>query len=439
MKSSVQHYNAVERPRQPSGAAVPATQPGHFSPAHRGRDVRQYAAWAVIALSVAAPLLAYCVRAASDPQTAERPDLPPTAPAVRTPTPASAPAQAVLPDAPPTQDLAGGAAAAAVPSGVATPAEWPHPAPPSGRAAGPPQRPCGGQRDDPKRQRQDTVDHFEEHRDADVRAESLRTAPPGAHSPPAPGSLATGGAVALPSRWLRATFPPQDRGWSALCRPGAGAASPAGAVDRRGRADGQGPTADTGPSRAAATGGGRQTGGGRGRQRDRPAAADAWGLIDRGDYEPARTRLEKARKRSHDDMRADFSLGLLTRWSWGLARGRERFEAGLRRDPKCVAVLNNLAIAELHDRRPTDAMKALEGDLDQDAATADVVQNLGRVRHLLKEGRCPERRGDQGGRRTVREAAIAAAATWQSQVGFRVMPLPCLTDRTSASPSMPGG
>jgi transposase-like protein len=369
MKASAQPENAVEHALQSHPATFPAARQGQFSPARHARDKRQYATWAALALSVAAPLLAFWVRAVRVRETAERPEPPKAA---RTPAPSAASAQTVFPDVPPTRDLAGGAATSTPPSATTMSAERLHAAPASRpRPAEPPR---GG----------DVVES------ATVRTD-------GGKAPPIIVK-----AVQTPTVVLAASNIPT------------GGAGQTGRVEQRPTAVPPPPTPAVRPVTIVAD------------SQLAQLLTEAWGLIERGDYEPARARLEKARKRSHDDMRADFSLGLLdalvTR-DWLVAE--KRFEACLRRDPTCVAVLNNLAIAETHNRRPTDAVKRWRAILDRNAATAEVVQNLGRVRHLIKEGQMPKNAAViKAVDELYAQAAIAAAATWQSQVGFRVMPLP---------------
>jgi hypothetical protein len=152
---------------------------------------------------------------------------------------------------------------------------------------------------------------------------------------------------------------------------------------------------------------------------------EAWGLINRGDHGPGRLRLLEARKINYADPRADFSLGLLAALidrDWDSAE--QHFSDCLRRDRENVPSLNNLAVAQVfqHDEeRAVDSWKAI---LDQDAATAEVVQNLGLVRHLVEQGKI--RRKNSLVRsldRVYTDAAVATASTYQPKTGFHLMAL----------------
>lgn len=152
---------------------------------------------------------------------------------------------------------------------------------------------------------------------------------------------------------------------------------------------------------------------------------EAWGLIERGDYEPGRSRLEKARKKNRDDPRANFSLGLLAgliQGDWGDAE--KRFSDCLRRDPENVPSLNNLAIALLHNTRNMEAAKRWKVIVEKRAATAEVVQNLGRARFLIKQGEIRKNTAllkllDE----LYTEAAVATAQTSRPEAGFSLMAL----------------
>jgi hypothetical protein len=151
--------------------------------------------------------------------------------------------------------------------------------------------------------------------------------------------------------------------------------------------------------------------------------SEAWGLIERGDYEPGRFRLLEARKVNREDPRIDFSLGLLDgliNHDWLSAE--KRFADCVRRYPENVPMLNNLAIAQLHNRREMEAVKRWKAIVDMNAANAEVVQNLGRARQLLEQGVI---------RRTASlvkaldelytDAAVATSQSFQGKSGFIVM------------------
>ncbi len=152
---------------------------------------------------------------------------------------------------------------------------------------------------------------------------------------------------------------------------------------------------------------------------------EAWGLIERGDVGPGRSRLLAARKADQDDLRADFSLGLLDaldKHDWDSAG--KHFADCLRRDRENIPTLNNLAIVLVQSNREAEAAKHWKAILGQQAATAELVQNVGIVRHLMEEGMI---RKNNSLSKTLEhlytEAAVATAQTCQPQAGFRFMGL----------------
>jgi hypothetical protein len=159
---------------------------------------------------------------------------------------------------------------------------------------------------------------------------------------------------------------------------------------------------------------------------------EAWGLIERGDYDPGRSRLLEARKRGRGDPRADFSLGLLDGLidrDWAAAE--KRFAECVRCDPTNVPSLNNLAIAQVHNKREMQAVKQWKTIVDQRAATPDVVQNLGRVRALLKEGKIRSTASLVKSLDDLyTEAAVATSWSFRPQGGFSVMALQLPDGRT---------
>jgi tetratricopeptide (TPR) repeat protein len=164
--------------------------------------------------------------------------------------------------------------------------------------------------------------------------------------------------------------------------------------------------------------------------------ADAWGLISRGDYDPGRNRLQKARKLSRTDIRADFGLGLLEGLiarDWPAAE--KRFAECLARDPTNVAVLNNLAVAQIHNQRASGALKHWRMIVEMDAVCGEVVQNLGRVRHLLKQGELGKTTAlVKGFDELYTKAAIAMSQSAKPQAGFRLMDLRLADGRMAGWP-----
>ena len=153
--------------------------------------------------------------------------------------------------------------------------------------------------------------------------------------------------------------------------------------------------------------------------------SEAWGLIERGDYELGRSMLLKAREHNRTDPRADFSLGLLdgmVNGDWAVAE--KRFSDCVRRNPDNVPLLNNLAIAQLHNKHEIEAAKHWKTIVGQHAATAEVVQNLGRARYLIK---LEDSRKNAAVLKTLDDlytgAAVAVCLSARPEAGFRIMGL----------------
>ena len=152
---------------------------------------------------------------------------------------------------------------------------------------------------------------------------------------------------------------------------------------------------------------------------------EAWGLIERGDYGAGRSRLMDASKSAPKDPRAGFSLGLLDSLvdqDWRAAE--KRFADSVRRLPDNVAALNNLAIAQLHNKHEAEAVKRWKKIVDRKAVTPEVVQNLGRARYLIEKG---EIRKNASVVKLLDElytqAAVATSLSSKPEVGFSIMAL----------------
>jgi tetratricopeptide (TPR) repeat protein len=165
---------------------------------------------------------------------------------------------------------------------------------------------------------------------------------------------------------------------------------------------------------------------------------EAWGLIERGDLGPGRTRLLTARKTDPEDPRADFSLGLLdalNKQDWDSAA--KHFGDCLRRDRENIPTLNNLAIVLVQSKREGEAAKHWKAIVSQRPGTAEVVQNVGVVRHLMDEGMLRKNNSlRQSLEHLYTEAAVATRTTAQPQAGFRFMTL-ALSDGRSVGFSNP--
>ena len=114
--------------------------------------------------------------------------------------------------------------------------------------------------------------------------------------------------------------------------------------------------------------------------------AQAWTCIRQRDPEAGRQRLLQAAKVNHDDLRVDFSLGLIdaliTR-DWPSAE--RHFQQCIQQRPTHAASLNNLALVRLRLNKENLSLKHWQTALGQGPAPAEIVQNLGRLRHLTNK------------------------------------------------------
>ncbi len=164
--------------------------------------------------------------------------------------------------------------------------------------------------------------------------------------------------------------------------------------------------------------------------------AEAWGLMDRGDYEAGRLRLSEAQRLAarsdREDIRAEFSLGLasaVVAHDWPAAE--RHFGECLKRHPEDVATLNNLALARLRVHRRSESLKLWESALAEGSAPEEIVQNLGRLLHLIRAGR---ERAAPADVKTIEkmyaDAAVGAGRSFQPQTGFRYMGLQLAAGQT---------
>lgn len=152
---------------------------------------------------------------------------------------------------------------------------------------------------------------------------------------------------------------------------------------------------------------------------------EAWILIERGDFDVGRGKLDQARKLHRDDARADFSIGVLDALvdrNWESAA--KKFAECLRRDPDNVPSLNNLAVAQMFTKHEAEAVKNWRTIVEMRSAAPEVVQNLGCVRQLIKDGNA--RRISHSAKvidELYAEAALNSPQSAKPANGFRIMPL----------------
>ena len=162
------------------------------------------------------------------------------------------------------------------------------------------------------------------------------------------------------------------------------------------------------------------------------ALADAWGLIERDEYDLGRRILLEARKAGKEDIRIDFSLGLasaLGTHDWPAAE--KHFAECVRQGPQDVPSLNNLALARLRVHWDKQSLKPWETALAQGPPPPEIVQNLGRLRYLIKAGQLADEPAlTEAIERLYMMATLAAGQSVERQVGFLYMGLKLTENRT---------
>ena len=156
----------------------------------------------------------------------------------------------------------------------------------------------------------------------------------------------------------------------------------------------------------------------------RKLTEEAMRLLEVGQDEAAIDKCVKASKLDPDAILADFLLGLGYALVSCDAKGANRhFAECVRRDPRHVSALNNLALSEVRLREYTQALAHWQTVLEVAPAAPEVIQNLGRLLHLANQGRVPLPTGVQ--RRfsdLFAAAAVSAdAKEFNSQVGWLYM------------------
>ena len=151
---------------------------------------------------------------------------------------------------------------------------------------------------------------------------------------------------------------------------------------------------------------------------------EAMRLLEVGQDEAAIDKCVKASKLDPDAILADFLLGLGYALVACDAKGANRhFAECIRRDPRHVSALNNLALSEVRLREYTQALAHWQAALEVAPAAPEVIQNLGRVLDLANQRRVPLPTEVQRGFRDLYAAtAVSAdAREFNSRVGWLYM------------------
>lgn len=114
---------------------------------------------------------------------------------------------------------------------------------------------------------------------------------------------------------------------------------------------------------------------------------EAMRLLEVGHHEAAIDKCVKASKLDPDAILADFLLGLgYALVACDATSANRHFAECIRRDPRHVSALNNLALSEVRLRKYTEALAHFQAALEVAPAAPEVIQNLGRLLHLAKQG-----------------------------------------------------
>ena len=151
---------------------------------------------------------------------------------------------------------------------------------------------------------------------------------------------------------------------------------------------------------------------------------EALRLLEVGQDEAAIDKCVKASKLDPDAILADFLLGLgYALVSCDAKDANRHFAECIRRDPRHVSALNNLALSEVRLREYTQALAHWQAALEVAPAAPEVIQNLGRLLHLANQGRVPLPTGVQRRFSDLYAAAAvsADAKEFNSGVGWLYM------------------
>ncbi len=160
------------------------------------------------------------------------------------------------------------------------------------------------------------------------------------------------------------------------------------------------------------------------KQQTRQLTDEALRLLEIGQDEAAIDKCVQASELDPDAILADFLAGLASALMSCDAKSAHRhFAECVRRDPRHVSALNNLALSEVRLREYTKALANWQTALEVAPAAPEVIQNLGRLLHLAKQGRVPLPTGVQRRFSDLYAAAAvsADAKEFNSRVGWLYM------------------
>ncbi len=120
----------------------------------------------------------------------------------------------------------------------------------------------------------------------------------------------------------------------------------------------------------------------------RQLVAEAVRLIKIGQFDTAISKCIKASRTDEDNIQADFILGLgYALLGCDAEKASHHFAVCVRRDPRHISALNNLALGEVRLKRYSKALSHWQTALELAPAAPEVIQNIGRLLHLARQGR----------------------------------------------------
>ena len=146
-------------------------------------------------------------------------------------------------------------------------------------------------------------------------------------------------------------------------------------------------------------------------------------LIENKQFDKARKKLTDASRQDPESLRADFLSGLICLFGRrDIQSARQEFYECLKRQPKHVPSLNNLALVEVRLGKYNDAIGHWKRALAQGTASHQITQNLGRLMNLAEKRICPLPPITKQKVNDLWAGVSASAGNYDSQVGWLYMP-----------------